>query len=116
MRDDDSKYLADLTATCEQQSAAFAERQQLCVDEMAAVEKAIEIRSSVTAACPDEDCSFSVAGRGANPESAPRGCVSQGAGSKINSRVLSALAMRVSEDPFKNVKKMIKDLIAKLME
>merc|ERR1712159_297876 len=37
-------------------------------------------------------------------------------GSRINSRVLSALAMRVSEDPFKKVKKMIKDLIVKLME
>ena len=30
--------------------------------------------------------------------------------------MLPALAMRVSKDPFKRVKKMIKDLIAKLME
>merc|ERR1719271_1070398 len=45
-RDDDSKYLSDLTATCEQKSAAFAERQQLRADEIAAVEKAIEILSS----------------------------------------------------------------------
>jgi len=37
-------------------------------------------------------------------------------GSKINSRVLSALAMRISEDPFKKEKKMIKDLIVKPME
>jgi chromosome segregation ATPase len=37
-------------------------------------------------------------------------------GSRINSRVLSALAMRVADDPFKKVKKMIKDLIVKLME
>merc|ERR1711904_380872 len=36
--------------------------------------------------------------------------------SRINSRVLSALAMRVADDPFKKVKKMIKDLIVKLME
>merc|ERR1712146_422072 len=36
--------------------------------------------------------------------------------SRINSRVLSALAMRVADDPFKKVKKMIKDLIIKLME
>ena len=34
----------------------------------------------------------------------------------MNSRVLSALAMRVSKGPLKEVKKMIKDLIAKLME
>jgi len=36
--------------------------------------------------------------------------------SRINSRVLSALAMRVEADPFQKVKKMIKDLIVKLME
>merc|ERR1740117_2122429 len=45
-RDDDSKYLADLTATCEQKSSDFANRQQLRADEIAAVEKAIEILSS----------------------------------------------------------------------
>merc|ERR1719424_2715464 len=35
---------------------------------------------------------------------------------ELNSRVLSALADRVEKDPFKKVKKMIKDLIDKLME
>merc|ERR1719231_97745 len=35
---------------------------------------------------------------------------------ELDSRLLSALAVRVSEDPFKKVKKMIKDLIIKLME
>merc|ERR1719326_2501212 len=35
---------------------------------------------------------------------------------KLNSRILSALAVRVSEDPFKKVKKMISDLIARLLE
>merc|ERR1719390_582508 len=34
----------------------------------------------------------------------------------LGSRVLSALAMRVANDPFKKVKKMIKDLIVRLME
>jgi cell division septum initiation protein DivIVA len=34
----------------------------------------------------------------------------------LNSRVLSAIAQRVSDDPFKKVKKMIKDLIVRLME
>jgi chromosome segregation ATPase len=36
--------------------------------------------------------------------------------SAINSRVLSALAVKVEEDPFVKVKKMIKDLIVRLME
>jgi len=35
---------------------------------------------------------------------------------KLDSRILSALAVRADEDPFKKVKKMIKDLITKLLE
>merc|ERR1719222_688888 len=35
---------------------------------------------------------------------------------QLNSCVLSAIAVRVSDDPFKKVKKMIKDLIVRLME
>merc|ERR1712110_290033 len=34
----------------------------------------------------------------------------------LNSRVLSALAVRAQDDPFGKVKKMIKDLIVRLME
>lgn len=45
-RDANSKYPADLTVTCEQKFAAFAERQQLRADEIAAVEKAVEILSN----------------------------------------------------------------------
>merc|ERR1719207_416182 len=35
---------------------------------------------------------------------------------QLNSRVLSALALRVAADPFRKVNKMIKDLITKLLE
>merc|ERR1719236_285658 len=35
---------------------------------------------------------------------------------ELNSRLLAALAVRVSADPFKKVKKMIKDLITRLLE
>merc|ERR550537_1269424 len=42
----DAKYLADLTATCEEKASAFESRQQLRADEIVAVEKAIEIISS----------------------------------------------------------------------
>merc|ERR1719291_955045 len=40
----------------------------------------------------------------------------RGKGERIGSRVLSALAVRVADDPFVKVKKMIKDLIVRLME
>merc|ERR1712070_766219 len=40
----------------------------------------------------------------------------QNRANELNSRILSALAMRVAADPFSKVKKMIKDLIIRLME
>merc|ERR1719408_461463 len=45
-RDDDMKYLADVTATCEQKASDFGSRQQLRADEIVALEKAVEILSS----------------------------------------------------------------------
>merc|ERR1719487_697325 len=45
-RDADEKYLADLTATCEQKATDFEARQQLRAEELVAIEKAIEIISS----------------------------------------------------------------------
>merc|ERR1719169_402429 len=35
---------------------------------------------------------------------------------QTNSRILSLIAVRVSEDPFKKIKKMIQDMVDKLME
>merc|ERR1719254_500807 len=45
-RDADEKYLADLTATCEQKTADFESRQKLRAEEIVTIEKAIEIISS----------------------------------------------------------------------
>merc|ERR1719164_447198 len=42
----DKKYLAELTATCEQKASDFESRQQLRAEELEAIEKAIEILSS----------------------------------------------------------------------
>merc|ERR1711935_1267438 len=42
----DKKYLADLTATCEQKASDFESRQQLRAEELEAITKAIEIISS----------------------------------------------------------------------
>merc|ERR1711896_51011 len=126
-RDDDSKYLADLTATCEQKSSDFEARQQLRAEEIEAVEKAIEILSSGAVSGASEKHlpqlmqvkSSSLAqlrSESQNPNQLRVAAYLKGQASRINSRVLSALAMRVADDPFKKVKKMIKDLIVKLME
>ena len=44
--EDDKKYFADLTATCEQKAIDFEARQTFRAEEIQAIEKAIEILSS----------------------------------------------------------------------
>jgi hypothetical protein len=125
-RDDDSKYLADLTATCEAKSAAFAERQQLRAEEIAAIEKAIEILASPEVAGSSDkhlpglvQVTASLAqlrNQAQNPNQLRVAAYLKDQAQRLNSRILSILATRVSDDPFKKVKKMIKDLVVKLME
>jgi len=122
----DKKYLADLTATCEQKASDFESRQQLRADEIIAIEKAIEIISSgavagnadkhLPAMLQKQD-SFSQFMSASNTQ--VQGRVAQylqAQATKLNSRVLSAVAQRAESDPFQKVKKMIKDLITRLME
>merc|ERR1719359_2050508 len=126
-RDDDQKYLDDLTATCEQKASDFESRQQLRAEEIEAIEKAIEIISSEAVSGNAEKhlptllqkkgSSLSQLRSSSNAQTRSR--VAQYLQSKskqLNSRVLEAVAARASADPFKKVKKMIKDLITRLME
>merc|ERR1719301_151280 len=126
-RDDDQKYLEDLTATCEQKASDFESRQQLRAEEIEAIEKAIEIISSAAVQGNSEKHlptllqtkSASLAQLRADGRSPRQQRVAeylQDQARHLNSRVLSALAVRVESDPFKKVKKMIKDLITRLLE
>merc|ERR1719465_276513 len=126
-RDADQKYLDDLVATCEEKASDFESRQQLRAEEIEAIEKAIEIISSgAVAGNADKHLPSLLQGKGAalaqlradarSPTQARVAQYLQEQGRHLNSRVLSALALRVSDDPFKKVKKMIKDLIVRLME
>merc|ERR1712028_261071 len=121
----DSKYLAELTATCEQKASDFESRQQLRADEIVAIEKAIEIISSgAVAGSADkhlpslvQTSSFAQLRADLSTQAQNRVAVYlKGRATQLNSRVLSTLAARVSDDPFNKVKKMIKDLIVRLME
>merc|ERR1719401_73369 len=125
-RDEDSKYLNDLVATCEQKATDFESRQQLRAEELEAVAKAIEIISSGAVAGNAEkhlpslvqSASFAQL-RASVSEGSRQARVAeylQSRASSLSSRVLSAVAVRVNDDPFTKVKKMIKDLIVKLME
>jgi hypothetical protein len=123
----DKKYLADLTATCEQKASDFESRQQLRADEIVAVEKAIEIISSgAVSGNADKHLPSMMQKKGAalaqlrsnsNAQSQDRVAkFLRAQATKLNSRVLAALAVHVADDPFAKVKKMIKDLIVRLME
>jgi len=126
-REDDEKYAADLTATCEQKSTDFANRQTLRAEEIEAVQKAIEILGSGAVAGASEkhlpqllQVKASSFAQLRNSNQSPNqqkvaAYLTKRAG-ELNSRVLSVFAIRVAADPFKKVKKMVKDLIVKLME
>merc|ERR1719158_1614562 len=125
-RDDDTKYLSDTTATCEQKSSAFEERQALCAGEIEAVEKAIEILSGAAVSGAADKHLPALYQRAAslaqlrsgttNPSQLEVAAFLTDQARRLNSRILRALSMRVTDDPFKKVAKMIKDLIVKLME
>merc|ERR1719393_222388 len=126
-RDDDVNYLADLKATCAQKASDFEARQQLRAEEIEAIEKAIEIISSGAVAGAAEEHlptlvqmkASSLAQLRADGRSPTQTKVAEylrDQARNLNSRVLSALAVRVESDPFKKVKKMIKDLITRLLE
>merc|ERR1712113_461084 len=123
----DEKYLADLTATCEQKASDFESRQQLRVEELEAIAKAIEILSSDDVKGNAEKYLPTLVQRASpslaqlrsksasEPQQRAADFLRTRAG-QLNSRVLSALSVRVADDPFAKVKKMTKDLIVRLME
>jgi len=126
-RDDDTKYLEDLVANCEQKAADFDKRQKLRDEELVAINKAIEIISSSSVKGKHEKhlpqllqtkaASLAQLRSGSTSPAQQRVATYLREQSKIiNSRLLAALAVRVDSDPFKKIKKMIKDLITKLLE
>merc|ERR1719287_79524 len=124
----DEKYLADLTATCEQKSSDFEARQQLRSEELEAIAKAIEIVSSgAVSGSADKHLpalvqKSSLAQLRRSETSATAMIQSRVAtmlrqrAEKLGSRLLAKIADAAEADPFKKVKKMIKDLIVRLME
>jgi len=131
-RDADEKYLSDLTATCTQKATDFESRQSLRTDELEAVRKAIEILSSAAVTGNADKHLPTMLQKAAAPRGKALARVRSelqlqaaqaraaeylsGRARALESRVLSALAGRVADDPFRKVKKMLKDLLVRLME
>jgi len=128
-KDDDSKYLAGMTSSCTQKSNDFVARQKLRTDEIAAIEKAVEILGSddisgaaskhLPALLQQKVPSLAQlrSGKDTNPSNQMRmAAYLNDQGNRIGSRILSMIAIRAQEDPFSKVKKMIRDLITRLEE
>merc|ERR1719230_1484635 len=122
---EDQKFLSDLTQDCEQTTRDFEKRRGVRQGEIEAINKAIEIMSS-------SDIGSGTRHLPSLVQSAPTlvqlrsnsASVSQKSvaeflstrATKLHSKLLSFVAVRAGDDPFKKVTKMIKDMIQKLMQ
>lgn len=129
-KEQDSKFLEDTKAVCSQKASDFEERQKLRAEEITAIQSAIGILNDMQA--PHVE-SVLIQRLGRNGTKSAMSLVQllkreigpyqdeaakylQDRAKAIDSRVLSAIAERVSEDPFAKVKKLIQDLIVRLEE
>jgi chromosome segregation ATPase len=127
----DEEYVADLKTQCMLKSEAFESRQAARADELAAIEKAIEIISSAAVSGASDKYLPALVQKKAHSFGLRRSAAKSSAqaalrtrvaallhsrGALLGSKELVLLATRVSEDPFAKVIKMIKGLIAKLEE
>jgi len=123
----DEKTLSDTLAECKATSEDFENNQVTRAGEIKAIKKATEILSSDSVAgnaekhlpklIQNSPAFAQLRANSADPEVTKRVAeFLQARAQKIGSRYLTLIAARASEDPFGKIKKMIKDLIVKLME
>merc|ERR1719199_2318656 len=126
VRNADKTYLEDTITSCKVKSEDYEERQKLRAEERVALDKAIEILSGSAVAgaaskhlpaLSQTSVSFGLLrSTSYSPLQSQAADYLQMQAERIQSRMLSELATKVLEDPFAKVKKMIKDLIVRLME
>jgi len=128
-RADDKKYLDDVTATCDKKKEDFDARQKLRAEEIEALGKAVEILSSSAVKGNAEKHLPSMLQAKAINGTALIQVRSQrlpgnqlyvaaflnDQATKLGSRILSSLAMKIEADPFAKIKKLIEELITRLM-
>jgi hypothetical protein len=126
-RDEDQAYLDETTSLCQQKTSDFEARQKLRAEELETLKKAIEIIASEEVAGSGDKYlptllqvgSKSLAqtqNKQQNPLQLKIAAFLTERARTTGSRVLSEVSEQVTANPFKKVKKLIKDLIVQLME
>jgi hypothetical protein len=127
---EDVKYKQEMVSLCKLKTNDFANRQKLRSDELAALKQAVDIMKSqgikgsgekhlptLLQYHSERKVSFAqLRSVDYNPLQQRISAFLAGRAKTIDSRLLSMVSQRVAADPFTKVKKMIKDLISKLME
>jgi chromosome segregation ATPase len=128
-REEDQTYLDDLSALCMAKARDYEKRQAVRADEIKTIQEAMEILgSSAVSGAAEKHLpalvqlrkkASSLVQLRAKRDSPLQRQVAQllaGRAQESGSQLLALVAQKVAEDPFKKVKKMIKDLVIKLME
>mmetsp|Transcript_19099 Transcript_19099/g.42223 ORF Transcript_19099/g.42223 Transcript_19099/m.42223 type:complete len:665 (-) Transcript_19099:73-2067(-) len=124
---EDSSYFQDTKNMCLEKAEAYENRQVTRAGEIEAIEKALEILGSKAVKGNAEkhlpqlvqrSTSFAQLRSSSKNDATIQRVVQflQHAAEQLNSKALTIAAVQASEDPFKKVKKMIEDLITRLME
>jgi len=125
---EDTMTLSDLEAECSQKAESFKEKQQLRAEEIEAIGKAIEIlQSGAVSGAAEKHLDFiqvassliQVASNGALATEGIRHRVQDflaGEANRLHSQRLALLAEKLAADPFAKVKKMIDEMITRLLE
>jgi chromosome segregation ATPase len=125
VRESDAKYLADLESLCTQKTTEFEARTKLREEEIEALTKAKDILESEAVSDADKHGPSFVAkspafaqlrSAAASPNQARALDFLLSESQRLGSTVLSSLAVEARSDPFGKVKKLIQELITRLMQ
>jgi len=123
----DSAYVEEMLTMCAEKTSSFEARQKMRAEEIEAIDKAAEIIGGEAVSGSSDkhlpalvQASALVQLRSAsNQKKNSQALASQFLdmqAKRLSSKLLASMAQKVSADPFVKIKKMIEDMVAKLME